>query len=36
MKKYDKLELISFAILVIGFIFYILSPYIDINIISEN
>lgn len=36
MKKYNKLEIIGFVILIIGFILYITSQYIEIKIISEN
>lgn len=36
MKKYNKLEIIGFIILMIGFVLYIGKPYINIKIISEN
>ena len=36
MKKYNKLEIIGFGILIIGFILYIASPHIEMKIISEN
>jgi len=36
MKKYNKLEIIGFVILMIGFILYIASPHIDIKDIYGN
>jgi len=35
MKKYNKLELIGFAILMIGFILFVLGTFIEITFISD-